>query len=1393
MKKILVVDDTVSNRKILANILCKEYEVVEISCGEDALEYLSRGAEDVCAVLLDIIMPGMDGFEVLSRIRENDAYAGIPVIITTGYEEEDVEEKVLAMGANDFITKPYNPVLIQHCLHNVISLRDASTIVSALQRDRLTGLFSREAFFERAAAMVASHEAGYYIFAYFDVDNFKVINDQYGIAKGDSVLKHIADIFRVGFLPAGGICCRITADNFAIVYPASFADSDELAAIRDRATHPDGEIHPITFSIGRYVIEDTSMPMSAVCDRAALAQSTIKGRFDTRIVMYNEEMREKLLRQQEITSEMNAALNDRNFEVWLQPQYNHATGALIGSEALVRWRHPVKGLIPPGAFIPVFERNGFVYEVDRFVWEETCAMLRRWIDEGRSPLPISVNISRYDIFRSDLVDFITGLTDKYGISHDLLRLEITESAFSKSATQIISVVKELISRGFTIEIDDFGSGYSSLNTLKDVPADVLKLDMRFLEANDNSQRGGNILESIVRMARWLGMSVIAEGVEKIEQANFLKSIGCSYIQGYLYARPMPVDEYEKLEENAQKERRLLTLETVKNLDNHSFWNPASMDTLIFNSFVGGACILEYHNKHVELLRANDKYADVLTGKKDVLPISEALKIKWRDHLDNDSIRTALDAMAQAIESGDEITCDLIFRDLPGCDMPSYIRATLRVIASAEERYLFYCTNENTTAKTVAENNDRKNAAQLKAIMDNINGGVTATVIRDGEPHILFANDSYFEQIGYTREQFSALPDAPFELIHSDDRERVVAQTIKASEERSSFTVTYRVVRRDKSVRWIKSSISIADFPDVDGPVQLAVANDITAQREAEQREKETSERMQLIIDNVNSGITAGVMRNNDVNILFASDRYYEILGYTRAQYKAEVMNIYSLIAPQDRLAVMEKTAVTNTPGATEILEYRVRRRDGRLIWVRSMLSITGFQGIDEPVQLCIFTDITEEKTAAEALSETDELLRFLNDTAHDILSRTDSTDAINHVLKKLLDYFDGNRAYIFELDYSTSTADNTYEVCREDVTSEIENLRGVPFETINLWLRAFDNNRCICIENVEWLDDSREDERAVLRAQNITSLVAVPLRRDGKLIGFIGVDDPRQQQSKLDRLNAIGDYIAVMLTRRDLTAKIKSDNKILMGLMNDTPGGFVRMQVLEDNVTVVPLYFNDGFCKLVGMTSDELMEMYGRSSMAGVHPDDIYIVRDAVLEMLGTGEARSARYRLRHGNGGYVWVIIFGRAVKDESGTTFFNVYYTDASEIDKFSAIQREMLDNLPCAAGMYEYADGKLTIIHLNKRYSELVGRNFDSPSEIVVLDAVHPDDRQLISGCIERILKTQGSANCEARVRCGDIMASDDTIYRRFIINGRMTTHENGKHYLYVTYFPLDDEIK
>ena len=411
--------------------------------------------------------------------------------------------------------------------------------------DELTGIYNKQAFYAKTKEMLLDNPDKNFDLLRINIERFKVLNDLFGESTGDKLLRYIGKFLKEINLP---LCVsgRLYADNFVVCYEAGKGDSRRMINTLQMVADSFAINNRTILSFGLYRIDDKTLPVSVMCDRANMALWKAKGNFKNPYCEYDEKMRQQVLKEQKIINAMEMAIQNKEFTLYLQQKYDIEKGTIIGAEALVRWISLENGFISPGDFIPVFENNGFVYEVDKFIWEESCRYLRKWLDEGREVHPISVNVSRIDLYDPKLVQHLVDLREKYQLPSQYLELEITESAYTEDPEQIITITRQLREAGFVILMDDFGTGYSSLNMLKDIQIDVLKLDMGFLKSSDYSAKGGNILTAILKMAESLKMQTIAEGVETKEQVEFLKSIGCKYVQGFYYSKPLPVDEFEKL-------------------------------------------------------------------------------------------------------------------------------------------------------------------------------------------------------------------------------------------------------------------------------------------------------------------------------------------------------------------------------------------------------------------------------------------------------------------------------------------------------------------------------------------------------------------------------------------------------------------------------------------------------------------------------------------------------------------------------------------------------------------------------------------------------------------------------------------------------------------------------
>ncbi len=413
--------------------------------------------------------------------------------------------------------------------------------------DRLTKIPNRNTFVEKTQTIIEENEDQKFAIVRFDIESFKIINQLFGTSEGDSILKFIAVKLQEIIEPIkNGTYCRITSDLFAFSIP--YDNEDLLNTVIDTLVAA-VKMYPlnfdITLSFGIYIAENSEYSVRHMLDRAGVAQKSTKNNYKSHVSYFDEALKEQEEIEITIVSEMKRALENGEFKIYLQPKVDMRTSKIIGSEALVRWVHPEKGLISPRNFIPIFENNGFITELDYYIFETVSKQLDKWRSEGIPVLPVSVNVSRADLYDPNLFPNIVKIVDKYNIPHEDIEFELTESSFISDNHKLVELTFNLQKGGFHVLMDDFGSGYSSLNSLKDIKVDVLKIDINFLPTSKDDERAGKILTSVVSMAQALDLKVVVEGVETREQADFLISIGAYEAQGYFFFKPMPIEDYEK--------------------------------------------------------------------------------------------------------------------------------------------------------------------------------------------------------------------------------------------------------------------------------------------------------------------------------------------------------------------------------------------------------------------------------------------------------------------------------------------------------------------------------------------------------------------------------------------------------------------------------------------------------------------------------------------------------------------------------------------------------------------------------------------------------------------------------------------------------------------------------
>ena len=540
-RKLLVIEDERINRMILGNMLREAYDVVFAETGAQALEILSDQFRTFSLVLLDLNLPDMYGVEILRRIKADAVTAVLPFIVMTADQEAEVQ--CLNLGATDFIAKPYpKPEVVLARILRTIELFEGRDILRWTERDQLTGLYNPEFFFRYASQFDARHPDTPTDALLLDVNRFHMLNERYGKAFGDEALRRIADKLQQALHGAGGIICRKSADTFLAYCPHRSDYGDLLKLICDGIEE---DFHA-RVRMGVYPNADRELDMERRFARAKQAADKVKTSFSGAVGVYDAALYDRESFSEQLLEDFAAAIRGEQFTVYYQPKFDvrSETPRLCSAEALVRWNHPQLGMVSPGVFIPLFEENGLIRDLDSYIWGKAARQMRSWKERFDRMIPVSVNVSRIDLSDPLLPKLLEKVVDEAGISRGDFLLEITESAYTEDAEQIVRVAKALRESGFRLEMDDFGTGYSSLNMITTLPIDTLKLDMQFVRTAFSDRKDMRLIEAVVSLARSLGLTTVAEGVETEEQLKALKALGCDIVQGYYFSKPLPAEEFE---------------------------------------------------------------------------------------------------------------------------------------------------------------------------------------------------------------------------------------------------------------------------------------------------------------------------------------------------------------------------------------------------------------------------------------------------------------------------------------------------------------------------------------------------------------------------------------------------------------------------------------------------------------------------------------------------------------------------------------------------------------------------------------------------------------------------------------------------------------------------------
>lgn len=541
-RNVLIVENNFSNQQILGKIISNEFEPIYAKNGEEALDILYEAPQEISLVLLDLEVPMSAGFNLISTITKEEILKHIPIVALANDKNEGANS--LKLGAEDFIVKPLDlSEVILTRVRNAILLAEETDIILRTENDPLTGLTTKKYFFEYINHFDRYNPNANMDAVAINIKKFRTINSLMGHRFGDKLLVSVAQSLRKLLDQYEGIVSRVDSDTFYLYITSIDSYEEVLISALEEASfrvHKEGRI---AFKIGINRVVNSNLSAEKRFDDAVKALRLNRDNLQTTLVVYDQKMHENELFNEKLMLGFEKSLENKEFKIYLQPKMNVSGDKprLSSAEVLVRWIHPTYGIISPTVFVPLFEANGLITKLDKFIWEEAAAQIKKWKDDYGITLPLSINVSRVDLFSATLMDDLMEIMHKYRLSFDELYLEVTESACVEDAKEVTKRVTALKNKGFIIEMDDFGTGYSSLHMLSSLPLDALKIDRSFVLNLFSNERSKIMIQVILELAKLLSAKCIAEGVENEEQLNVLKEMGVEIIQGFYFSKPIPAD------------------------------------------------------------------------------------------------------------------------------------------------------------------------------------------------------------------------------------------------------------------------------------------------------------------------------------------------------------------------------------------------------------------------------------------------------------------------------------------------------------------------------------------------------------------------------------------------------------------------------------------------------------------------------------------------------------------------------------------------------------------------------------------------------------------------------------------------------------------------------------
>jgi len=1391
-RKILVVDDSEINRRILCKILEGEYIVVEAENGKDALHILLEEKGCFSAILLDLMMPVMDGYTFLEIQQSNLQMMDIPVIVTTQKDGDEAEIDVLSRGASDFLTKPYKSDIIKHRLANIIRLRETATFALVVERDHLTGLYNKESFYSRGKQLMDINADVSYDLIVIDLDGFKCVNNLFGMEEGDNLLCHLANTLDPMVVPLGGISCHIGADTFAAILPRQKDCNKEIVDffVADLSQYP---LHiRLQIRFGVYEIIDRTIPIRTMCDCAKLAIDSIKGKYEVYCAYYQDSIGEQIRKEQFITDGMKKALDEGQFQVYYQPQYELTTEKMVGAEALVHWIHPEKGFLSPRDFIPLFEKNGFITDLDQYVWNCVCRDIRNWVDRGHLPIRISVNVSREDIYLPNLDKILLNTVKRHGLTPEHIHLEITETAYTKNPSQLIEVVENLKRLGFIIEMDDFGSGYSSLNMLSELPVDVLKLDMRFLQNQATEENSTDILAFIISLAKWMNLDVIAEGVETVEQVKILRHMDCNYVQGYYYSKPLAEKEFSSLLAQSKitgMSKQLLDLGESKNLDMEKF--------IVFSGLKRVMLIVD--DAEVNRATLSEMF-------KDIFAIVEA---------ENGVV--AMDYLEQNSHLVDMILLKLVMPVMDGFQVMNQITRNeklhkIPVIVTGQ-------LGEHSEAKAIA-----MGAADFIAQPYNPQIAMrrVANVMADFRLRILEREKELVKKV--EKMERLAQRDVLTGLYNRMELESKVTAYFCGKEDRSGAFVIMDIdnfklindslghIKGDRALCKVAKILSSC-FRQEDiicrmGGDEFAVfiQTDIS-DLDLEKRMETLCQRMKFSFEGIHISCSAGVcvapafgkdyqsLYNNADTALLSAKRFgknqYQVFGNDiempslmlfrnmdwlldessdavfvcdAATYDLYYLNsVACRMGKRERKDCMGKKCYEVLWGRTEPCDYCAKfdmfsdnfceheinpqGTENHYIVKRKIMDWNGKKAAIEYIQDNTARAL-QNRMVQQELNHEQALVRCIQQ----LLGAEDIDEALNQVLETLGNYYQGERAFILTGRVKDGCNTETHR-WRKEIHGNLPVRNTFDISCLPIWQKAFCEKKTVVVTDIKKLKTICPNEYEYLKKMGIYNGFFRCFDMYNLNHSCIGIYNIKANQQDTELLESVSYFVKNEIGKRINMEQLVQEKERITGVLNTMQGSYMKVKN-DEHWTLLDAY--DGFFHFIGYIREEFEMMFQNRITSVMLQEDVSVIRNQIKEQLQHGTMVQIENRLVCKDGEIKWISNHAELIEDAKGEQFFDCVFVDITqqkkeqeEIARSEAFFRAAMEHMDLYFWEYDMRTNRCKNSFKTVRDFGMSEYMEDYPECLIAAGFVYPDDVEPYRELHRQLKNGIPSATLEARI--------------------------------------------